>query len=223
MIDWHGLRADIADLVLARACAGCDDPGSVLCAACWSHLTRGMVDHDLPDGSTAVAATQYLGIGKSIVIAHKEHGWHALTPMLGTLLARAVTAVTAEPVTLVPIPSHAHSLARRGTDPLADIVGHAARALRLIGQPASRAPLLMRTRDTGALKELGREQRRQAVKSSFALSRCPVRGLGQVIVVDDVITTGTTIAEAQRALELGGVDVRGAAAVASTPLLGGRR
>jgi predicted amidophosphoribosyltransferase len=223
MLDWRALRTDLADLVLARSCAGCDAAGSVLCADCWAQLTRGVHRHDLPDRTTAVASIEYLGIGKSVVIAHKEHGWNALTPMLGTLLARAVTTITAEPVTLVPIPPHARSVARRGTDPLADIVGEAVRALRSIGQSASRASLLTRTRDAGAMKELGREQRRHAVASSFAAVASSRMNPGQVIVVDDVITTGTTLAEALQTLERAGMYAHGSAAVARTPLLRGRR
>ncbi len=223
MLDWHTLRTDLADLVLARSCAGCEAPGSVLCAACWAYLTRGVHERQLPDGAVARASTDYLGLGKSVVIAHKEHGWHALTPMLGALLARAVTSVTAETVTLVPVPPHANALARRGTDPLADIVTEATRALRAIGQSASASTLLVRTRDSGPLKVLGREQRRLAIESSFALTDRRMRIRGQIVVVDDVITTGITVTEVRRTLERAGYQVAGIAAVATTPMRGFRR
>ena len=223
MLHWRTLRDDLADLVLARTCAGCELPGTVLCAQCWAALTRDVIAHDLPDGTAALASTVYRGIGKSVVIAHKEHGWNALTPMLGILLARAVTKVTDAPVTLVPIPPHASSLAKRGTDPLADIVNAAARSLSEIGQPAVRSPLLVRIRDDGAVKRLDRDARRRSVESSFALARTRPRHLGQVVVVDDVITTGITLTEARHSLELGGIAVCGAAAVASTRLRSGTR
>lgn len=219
----RALVSDIADLVLARSCAGCEAPGSVLCPGCWSLLTRDIIDRDLPDGATARAATHYLGIGKSVVIAHKEHGWHALTPALGALLARAIVSITDEPVALVPIPPHAHAVASRGTDPLADIVTAAVRALRAVGQMGACAPLLTRTHDAGALKLLGREERRQAVQSSFTVSPRSTVVAGCVIVVDDVITTGMTVSEARRTLEAAGIPVRAVAAVASTPLRGSSR
>jgi predicted amidophosphoribosyltransferase len=217
MLDWRSLRTDLADLVLARTCAGCESPGTILCDICWAHLTRGLIEHDLPDGALALTSTTYLGIGRNVVIAHKEHGWHALTPVLGILLARAITSLTAGPVTLVPIPPHAHSLSVRGTDPLADIVGAAVRCLRSIGQPATREPLLTRAREGGSIKKLDRNARRESVESSFVVARSRPY-VGQLIVVDDVITTGTTITEARRALESAGLLVCGAAAVASTPL-----
>ena len=223
MLDWRSLRTDLADLVLARTCAGCESPGTVLCEICWANLTRGLIAHDLPDGESALASTTYLGVGRNVIIAHKEHGCHALTPMLGILLARAVTSLTAEPVTLVPIPPHAHSLAVRGTDPLADIVGAAVRCLRSIGQPAAREPLLARAREGVSMKKLDRAARRESIESSFVVASRRRPHLGHLIVVDDVITTGTTITEARRALERGGLTVLGAAAVASTPLLTAKR
>ncbi len=223
MIDMRSLARDLADLVLARSCAGCEAPGTVLCPACWSHLTRSVIERSLPDGTLATASTDYLGIGTNVVIAHKEHGWHALTPMLGVLLARAVTTLTADPVSLVPIPPHAQALARRGTDPLADIVTATTRALHSVGQHAQCRPVLMRRQDAGALKLLGREERRLAVQSSFALSPRTPGLTGRVIIVDDVITTGITVVEARRTLEQAGIAVHGVAAVASTPLRGGLR
>ncbi len=223
MLDWRALGSDLADLVLARACAGCEAPGGVLCSSCWEHLTRGVLERELPDGTVARAGTDYLGVGKSVIIAHKEHGWHALTPLLGAILARAVTCVTDTPVTLVPIPPHAHSLARRGTDPLADIAKAATRSLRAVGHSASCSALLVRTRDSGASKLLGREERRLAVESSFAVASTRAVRLGSIVIVDDVITTGITITEALRALESGGINVHGIAAVASTPMRGRSR
>ena len=223
MLDWRSLRTDLADLVLARTCAGCESPGTLLCEICWAHLTRGPIEHDVPDGGVALASTTYLGVGRSVIIAHKEHGCHALTPVLGILLARAVTSLTAEPVRLVPIPPHAHSLAVRGTDPLADVVGATVRCLRSIGQQAVREPLLARVREGGSVKKLDRAARRESIESSFVIALRRRPHLGHLIVVDDVITTGATITEARRALERGGLTVLGAAAVASTPLLSANR
>ena len=223
MLDWRSLRTDLTDLVLARTCAGCESPGTIVCEICWAHLTRGPIEHALPDGTSALASTPYLGVGRSMIIAHKEHGCHALTPMLGILLAQAVTSLTAKPVALVPIPPHAHSLAVRGTDPLADVVGAAVRSLRSIGQPATREQLLMRAREGGSVKTLDRVARRTSIEFSFAVASSRRSPEGQIVIVDDVITTGTTITEARRALEMGGLAVSGAAAVASTPLRTGLR
>ena len=205
--------------MLARACAGCESPGTLLCEICWAYLTRGPIEHDLPDGASALASTSYLGVGRSVIIAHKEHGCHALTPLLGILLARAVTSLTAEPVTLVPIPPHAHSLAVRGTDSLADIVGAAVQCLRSIGQQAALEPLLARARESVSVKKLDRAARRESIEFSFVVASRRREPRGHLIVVDDVITTGTTISEGRRALTRGGLAVLGAAAVASTPLL----
>lgn len=221
MPNWRSLRDDLADLVLARACAGCETAGTVLCASCWTSLTHEPRAIPLPDGTWAQASTAYAGIGRNIVLAHKEHGWHALTPMLGILLARAITTITNESVVLVPVPPHSTSIARRGTDPLADITHAAVRGLHSIGQHATQAELLVRARDHGALKELNRHSRAVTVRSAFAVNPRRPRPHGAVVVVDDVITTGSTLVEARQALLSGGIEVTGAAAVASTPLHSG--
>lgn len=222
MPNWRSLRDDLADLVLARACAGCETAGTVLCASCWTWLTHEPRAIALPDGTWAQASAAYTGIGRDVVLAHKERGWHALTPMLGILLARAVTTITDQPVVLVPIPPHSASLALRGTDPLADITRAAVRGLHSIGQHATHAELLVRAHDHGALKELDRHSRARAVRSAFAVNPRRRRLLGAIVVVDDVITTGSTLVEARQALVSGGIKVTGAAAVASTPLHHGR-
>jgi predicted amidophosphoribosyltransferase len=97
------------------------------------------------------------------------------------------------------------------------------RCLRSIGQPAAREPLLARTREGVSMKKLDRAARRESIESSFVVASRWRPHLGHLIVVDDVITTGTTITEARRALERGGLTVLGAAAVASTPLLTAKR
>lgn len=222
MTDWRSLRDDLADLVLARACAGCETAGTVLCAACWSWLTHEPNACPLPDGTWAQTSAAYTGIGRNVILAHKERGWHALTPMLGILLARAITTITDQPVSLVSIPPHAQSITLRGTDPLADIVRAAVRSLHSIGQPAAHAALLMRARDHGALKELDRRSRARAVQSAFYVPSVTRRPLGAIVLVDDVITTGITMVEARRTLMSGGIEITGAAAVASTPLRQGR-
>lgn len=223
MPNWRALRDDLADLVLARSCAGCECAGTVLCHACWSWLTREPRAVALPDGTSAWASAAYSGIGRSVILAHKERGWHALTPMLGILLARAITMITDQPVSIISIPPHARSITRRGTDPLADIVNAAVRSLHSIGQPAAHTTLLVRARDHGALKELDRASRARAVHSAFAVKPSARGAHGALVVVDDVITTGITLVEARQALAAGGLTVTGAAAVASTPLRHGSR
>jgi predicted amidophosphoribosyltransferase len=228
----RALATDIADIVLSRACTCCGELGQVLCESC----RAGMIDvqhHDGRDGddwlTPIVVASLYEGDAKRVIIAHKERGVLALTGALGTMLALSIGALTAGPVVIVAIPGHRSSVGRRGIDTLAGITRSAGDVLSECGWNATVSPLLRRSRDAG--QQVGRSapERQSAVRRTMVVDAIEwrrVRALEMgthtaVVVVDDVVTTGSTAAEAVRALTAAGIQVVGIAAVAGTPLPAG--
>ncbi|WP_307874595.1 ComF family protein [Frankia nepalensis] len=143
------------------------------------------------------------------------------------------------PVLLVPVPASAAAARRRGFDHVARLAGGAARLARAAGVPTWVAPLLRTVRRTADQASLGASERTANVTGAFAASpaavgrltralagRPPERartgvptgvlpGAVDVVVVDDVVTTGATLAEAVRALRRAGVPVLATAAVAT--------
>lgn len=214
------LVEDAVDLVLARTCELCDDPGRVLCRTCWSVLRGRAASAGMIGPVPASAALPYDGPGGDLVIAYKERGIRSLAPYLGGLLADAVGwHLAADPdraVVLARVPAHRRS--RRGFDALGPIVGAALDHLAHRGRRAVAAPLVVPARGYVPLKELGRDDRHRAVAGAF---RAAPRGLPgglpdpHVIVVDDVLTSGATTGEAVRALQASGVPVTGVAVVAA--------
>jgi len=133
-----------------------------------------------------------------------------LGPELGRLAAglledEALRQAVAEAWPLVPVPLHRGRLRRRHFNQSAEI----ARALsRHSGLPLLDA--LRRVRDTRTQTALGRRQRMENLKGAFALRRRGRRWLdGQkqpgVLLVDDVLTTGSTAHECARLLRKAGV------------------
>lgn len=231
------------DLLLGSVCAGCGAAGRVLCRACEATLPRhGQVAWPTPSPAGLVvpyAAGAYDGLLKAMVNEHKEHGVLGLAAPLGRVLSDVVADLVADlrgcpktcpegcpegcpagPVLLVPVPSRRAVVRRRGHDPLLRVTREAAARLRRHGTDASVGRLLVsarRVRDQSALDSAERA-------ANLAGSMRPRPGAGGrrtdptalVVVVDDVLTTGATAREAQRALEGVGVRVGAVAAIAAS-------
>ncbi|MDZ5621195.1 ComF family protein [Nocardioides bizhenqiangii] len=216
-----------ADLLLGSACVGCGEPGRVLCPDCRAGLPEGAATAwptPTPAGLARPFATgPYEGTLRAMVVGHKERRLLGLTRPLGDLLAASVltAAGPSAPLLLVPVPSRPAAVRARGHDPTLAMTRHAARALRATDRDVAVARLL-RTRP-GVADQAGLDagQRHANLAGSMASpARAVRRWAGRrahVVVCDDVITTGATAREAQRALEAAGLAVLGVAAVAATP------
>ncbi|MBB5122648.1 phosphoribosyltransferase [Streptomyces eurocidicus] len=122
------------------------------------------------------------------------------------------------PLLLVPVPSARRAVAARGHDPARRIALAAARALRGAGADARVAPLLRQRRPVADQSGLDARQRRANVAGALEVVRGGERWLtvqGPVVPVDDLMTTGASLAEASRALSRAGGRVLGAAVVAA--------
>lgn len=216
---------DVAtDLFLGGSCAACGRPGRALCRPCADGLPGGASlawPTPVPSGLvTPVAAGEYADALEALVNAHKEQQVFALARPLGDLLAGAVRHLleargTAGPVLLVPVPSRAATVRRRGHDPMLRVSRRAAARLRRTGVEVLVARLLRHTRRVADQAGLGAADRAENLAGAFRCVRLPARRL-PVVVVDDVITTGATAREAQRALEAVGLEVVGIATMAAT-------
>ena len=217
------------DLLLGGACVGCARPGRALCVACAVGLPRrGRVSWPSPTPTGLAlpfAAGAYDGLLKALVNAHKEHGVLALAAPLGRVLGDVVRDLLvalgagggAGTVLLVPVPSRGAVVRRRGHDPLLRVTRAAAVRLRRTGVDARVRRLLVpagRVRDQATL-----DAAQRAANLDGSMRSRPPRAVdrgGLVVVVDDVLTTGSTVREAQRALEEAGLVVSGVATVAAT-------
>lgn len=217
----------LLDLVLPRDCAGCAAPDVALCPPCRAQVEAPARWVAAGDMLRPVACCgRYEGAVAHLVHRWKDGGRRDLTPVLGAALARAVRllpgvvpgAVTGvapdRPVQVVPVPSAPGAVRRRGGDLVADLTRDAARRV-----PGARAaPVLRQVRRIADQAGLGAGERARNVSGAFGFTRRGARRPGQpCIVVDDVVTTGASLAEAVRVLRSGGWDVLGVATVCATP------
>ncbi len=225
----------ILDLVLPAACAGCAGTGTAapLCPRCVAALTAVQPQRVRPDPEPAglpptYALAAYDGAVRAALIAYKEKGRHGLSAVLGDQLARVVAGGLRKaqhgdrPVLLVPVPATAAAIRQRHGDHMIRLAGRAARALRRRGLPAAVGPAL-RALPKSDSAELSALDRALAAKSAFAAKpgRLPAvrdaRGAGAVVVlVDDIVTTGSTLVAAAGRLAEGGVTADYAAVIAAT-------
>ncbi len=213
------------DLLLGSSCVGCGRAGRLLCDACDRSLPR--AGHPAwptptPHGlALPMAAGDYDGTLKALVNGHKERALFSLAVPLGSLLAAVVrdlgtVLATDRPLALVPVPSRAAVVRRRGHDPMLRVSRHAAHLLRGSGSPTRVHRLLV---PRGAVRDqagLDAGERALNLHGSLRCRRGPLPTGSALVLVDDVLTTGSTAREAQRALEAAGLSVAGVAVVAAT-------
>jgi predicted amidophosphoribosyltransferase len=225
----QALRDAGNDLLLGSACVGCGLPGRVLCRRCDAALPR----HGRPAWPTPsppglaapYAAGAYDGLLKVLVNEHKEHAVLALATPLGRVLSEVVHDLLAAErgdrasgrLLLVPVPSRPAVVRRRGHDPMLRVARAAAVRLRRHGEPAEVCRAL---RVAGPVQDQAGLRAVERTRNLGGSMRCPrapaVVGSALVVVVDDVLTTGATAREAQRALQEVGTGVLGIATVAAT-------
>nr|WP_228766274.1 ComF family protein [Pelagerythrobacter aerophilus] len=169
------------------ACAACQRPfasesmaGDAICAPCMAQPPR----HD-----GIAAGTLYNDTARKLVLAFKHGRRIALAPMLARLIAARLPAMEG-PWLVMPVPLHRWRLWHRGFNQAALI---AAEIARLTGTELM-VDALERRKRTPALGGLGRKARMRTLQGAIAVD--PHRGTrvrgAQVLLVDDVLTSGAT-------------------------------
>ena len=256
----------LGEVLMPRTCPCCAVPvaygsGSPLCEQCLPQLRSALARVERVqvlqplEGAAAPevrAASRYEGIMPRALLALKNAGRTDLLPLLGEGLARSVyellrarrEELQAEPgssapveILLVPAPSSAQSVRRRGYAPANLLVQEAVRQLN------RRLPASVRVRAVDVIGYVPRKQRGSGasiISDAISGAQNEQKGLGAVgraermhgalrvmepalcagrvsIICDDVVTTGATASEMVRVLQEAGSRVLGVCAVAAVP------
>lgn len=209
---WEGFL----ELLYPTRCAVCDLPGTLLCDACrealpridptlacpscgapWGHLACTECDPTQPQGGFAFEAArcalEYADDASRLVRVYKDEGEQRLSQVIAGLLVQALPSDWADWAdAIVGVPASPRARRRRGFDHIELVCGQLARECGL--------PLVRALEHRGSIdqRRLGREGRRANMRGRFA----PEFGLSgaNVLLVDDVFTTGATLDEAAQTL-----------------------
>lgn len=161
-----------------------------------------------------IVAFEYAAPGDALVRQFKSARHFVLAPMLASLLANAVRNAAPVPsrnTIVVPVPASCAGIVHRGFNPAAEIARYLARQLGMRYRPG----LLRRVREAPRQASLPRAER---MRSVLSLYDCPQRVDGlDIAVVDDVITTGSTLNSIARVLKDAGAASVCAVVLARTP------
>jgi ComF family protein len=217
-----------ADLLLGAHCAGCDRPALSLCRTCgrairpdpevaWPQPCPRTLRR--PTRVTPIAAGSNADVLRRVLVAWKEAGNTRLTSVLDHLLAASVVEHTrpGHPVVLVPVPTSRRSRRERGCDLVDELARSAVRLLRRVGIDAQVSQALAPARATVDQVGLSAAERASNLHGAFRLRTSRSLPGRDVIVVDDILTTGATVSEAVRVLTTAGHRPIGIAVVAATP------
>ncbi|MBF6327164.1 ComF family protein [Nocardia transvalensis] len=203
----------LLELILPQMCGGCGEPGVGWCAACAGSLggppfrVRPRTDPGVP----CWALGRYEGAGRRAVVAAKEYGRRDLAVPLGLALARGLDGLRDRErlLVLVPAPTRRPAARRRGGDPVAR-VARIAGSLLSDCQVAPALSMRRGVRDSVGLGVSGRKHnlRGRIRVSAGSLPDALRHPNAEVVLVDDVLTTGATASESVRALARAGVAVR---------------
>jgi ComF family protein len=173
-----------------------------------------------PPFARAVAYGSYESELRELIHLLKYGGVKPAAKVLGGLLAEAVAAIKSElaagPIAVIPVPLHRRKLRQRGFNQ-AELIARAAAKIAASGDRLRLCPgVLVRQRETISQTGLTRHQRRANLRGAFAVAQPNVVQGREVLLVDDVYTTGATLSECARVLSRAGAAKVWVATVART-------
>ena len=219
------------DLIYPPACLSCDrrqsDRSSIICGTCRGSLTPLESGHPVlceflsrfkEAGSVSDLLSCFLfektGTMREIVHQMKYGGMTSAGIEFGKILGRQILDGGRHdtPALLVPVPLHRIRRRERGYNQSESIC----RGIAAVTGMSIRSDLLIRKSNTSSQTKLTLEERRENVKVAFAVNEKRGKELhdADIILVDDVITTGATIEACARTLLAAGAARVSAASIA---------
>ena len=218
----------LADLIIPPTCLACHTPLSQhdsVCASCWAGINfiraplcdrlglpmpfdiggtmiSAAAAANPPHYDRARAVAHYAGVMRDMILAFKYGDTHHARQLFGRWLTASGAQLIEHSDVIIPVPMHRHRLLTRRFNQAAILARELARTSSRLYRPQ----LLLRTRSTPAQVGLTRDQRLRNLAGAFTVpARRRKHVAGQrILLIDDVITTGSTLNACARALRRAG-------------------
>ena len=210
---------NLAELIFPSRCIGCSQLGISICSSCRSswhpHIYLREVNV-LGSNYPIVSAVQYSPVASRVLLSAKESNISAADKLLTDAISHSLKYFVKRfgGDTLILIPSRKSAMRKRGRNFLSDITNEVSRTSALSVE-VCKVQLLTHSRSVQDQSALNSKQRLANISGALevpskASSNKNDGNIGALIIVDDLITTGATLAEAIRALRTAGFEVKGA-------------
>lgn len=213
---------NILDLFFPKRCLGCGKAGAFVCEVCedklpfledqscavCGHLSVGGFTHERCRGSSTperfMSLFKYQGVARALVGSFKYEKVTSLLPTLHLYINEFLkeSAVRLGEETLVTfVPIHPLKLLERGFNQSEIIAGELGRREGLL-----MLPVLEKIQETPSQTKLSKKERKENVAGSFGLARKYAKEImgRDILLVDDVFTTGATLLECSKVLKKAG-------------------
>ena len=193
-----------SQLLFPTRCFGCNTLGLSICSSCrqeWHphyYLTH-------VSGMNIHSAIVYSSTASKIILSAKENGLRAADELISNAIIHVLKRAdfSHRSIRLIPIPSSLSARRRRGRSFIVDIAKEVSLAT---GYPSVDALELVRK----VQDQTGLHARARAINMNGAFAiKSGAYPRGDLILIDDVVTTGATLSEAARALSARGFHVLG--------------
>lgn len=189
----------LMDVILPRSCLGCGKEGKYVCEQCDLFLSEATSIFPKGDLEELVSGWEYDGLIKEVILKIKYNGvFDAINELVEKALAIRELYLPAD-IVITFVPMFKKKERQRGFNQ-AEIIA------RKVGKMTRKEvlPLLEKMKDTSSQTELDKAERLANVRGSFRRKEgaiCP----NNVLLVDDVWTSGATMRECAKVLKKSGV------------------
>ncbi|MFT8704037.1 ComF family protein [Bifidobacterium aquikefiricola] len=219
---------EVLDIVVPRGCVGCDLPDCVICQRCAASFRYGSTRvFPLALMERSFSSALYRGPVRAAILAWKDHRDEELTQYFSERMAFLVYASSlvdwchehaVYSLCIVPMPSSPYAILKRGRMHTLALAQAVAQTLQREGIDAhAQSALRLKFSTTKAVRAVGAAGRTQRLHGKMAVKRSYELNNRHIVLVDDIITTGSTIRACIKMLGTCQAHVVTALTLASTP------